>query len=91
MKEQLTDGWTRRLETIKDAEESRAGKSREILYLQAWRGKERERLLLPDARGVCASVHGPYKILMPPYSSSPLFPCLLLANSNQKLKIKGVR
>ena len=39
MKEQLTDGWTRRLETIKDAEESRAGKSREILYLQAWRGK----------------------------------------------------
>lgn len=42
MKEQLTDGWTRRLETTKDAEVSRAGKAREILYLQAWRGKERE-------------------------------------------------
>ena len=53
MKEQLTDAWARRLETTKDAEVSRAGKAREILHLQAWRGKERERSLLPNARGVC--------------------------------------
>ena len=56
MKEQLTDAWARRLETTKDAEVSRAGKAREILHLQAWRGKERERSLLPNARGACMCV-----------------------------------
>ena len=63
--------WTRRLETTKDAEVSRAGKASEILYLQAWRGKEREQLLLPSARrGVCVYMG------LTKYGCLPLLPLL---------------
>lgn len=55
MKEQLTDGWTRRLETTKDAEVSRAGKARRSYTSRP--GEARKGAVAAPRCGVCVCLY----------------------------------